>query len=402
MQAVRVKRETTTGINLSELLDKAKQAIESGLPDSYWLTAEINEIKTNASGHCYLSLIEKEENGEQLKAKVAATIWASTFRLIKPYFESSTGRPLSAGLKVLVKANIQFHTLYGISLNITDIEPSYTVGSMALQRRNTIAQLQSEGVFDMNRELEFPLLPQRIAVISSEQAAGYQDFIHHLYENDAGYTFAVTLFPSSVQGVAAVAEIITALDTINNSQQAFDVVAIIRGGGATADLICFDDYTLAAHVAQFPLPILTGIGHNKDESVVDMVAHQSLKTPTAVADYLIDCLASQEAELEALGDIMENIAVTVLNKEKHALSLLKEQLAIYSRKQLQQEQFKLQLYANDLQSYNPYNVLARGYAVVRQQGKALTDPAAIHPQEEMEITLHKGKFTIRNYNLQTK
>jgi exodeoxyribonuclease VII large subunit len=336
-----------------------------------------------------------------LKAKVAATVWASAFRMIKPYFESSTGRPFSAGLKVLVKASIQFHVLYRISLNIVDIEPSYTVGSMALQRRNTIAQLQSERVFDMNRELEFPLLPQRIAVISSEQAAGYQDFIHHLYDSDSGYAFAVTLFPSSVQGVAAVTEIIAALDAIHNCQEAFDVVAIIRGGGATADLICFDDYSLAAHVAQFPLPILTGIGHNKDESVVDMVAHESLKTPTAVADYLIDCLSSQEAELEALGEIIENIALAVLNKEQHTLSLLKQELAMHSQQHLQQEQFKLQLYANDLQSYNPYNVLARGYAVIRQQGKALTDPTAILPQDEMEITLHKGKFTITNYNLQT-
>jgi exodeoxyribonuclease VII large subunit len=396
------KEETTAGMNLSELLDKAKQALENSLPDSYWITAEINEIKTNASGHCYLSLIEKEENSEQLKAKVAATIWASAFRLIKPYFESSTGRPLSAGLKVLVKAGIQFHVLYGISLNIIDIEPSYTVGSMALQRRNTIAQLQSDGVFDMNRELEFPLLPQRIAVISSEQAAGYQDFIHHLYENEEGYAFAVTLFPSAVQGAAAVAEIIAALDAINDYQTAFDVVAIIRGGGAVADLVCFDDYTLAAHVAQFPLPILTGIGHNKDESVVDMVSHLSLKTPTAVADYLLDCLASQEAELEALGNIMENIADAVLNNEKHALSLLKQQLALQCRQQLQREQFKLQLYANDLQSYNPYNVLARGYAVVRQQGKALTNTAKVCAQEEIEITLHKGKLKITNYNLQTE
>jgi len=393
------KSETITGINLSELLDKAKQVLENSLPGGYWITAEINEIKTNTNGHCYLSLIEKEEDGEQLKAKVAATIWASTFRLIKPYFESSTGRLLSAGLKVLVKANIQFHVLYGISLNITDIEPSYTLGSMALQRRNTIAQLQSEGVFDMNRELEFPLLPQRIAVISSEQAAGYQDFIHQLYDNEEGYAFAVTLFSSSVQGAAAATEIIAALDAINNYQEVFDMVVIIRGGGAAADLLCFDDYALAAHVAQFPLPILTGIGHDKDESVVDMVAHLSLKTPTAVADYLIDCLASEESELDALGDIIENIAVAVLNKEKQLLSLLQQQFVMQSRQLLQQERFKLQLCANDLRSYNPYNVLARGYAVVRQQGKALTDPACIHPQEDVEITLHKGRVSITNYEL---
>ena len=396
------KEETATGINLSELLDKAKQALESSLSGSYWIVAEINEIKINATGHCYLSLIEKEEDGEQLKAKVAATIWASAFRMIKPYFESSTGRPLSAGLKVLIKACIQFHVLYGISLNINDIEPSYTVGSMALQRRNTIAQLQSDGVFYMNHELGFPSLPQRIAVISSEQAAGYQDFIHQLYENDEGYAFAVSLFSASVQGAAAVSEIIAALDTINDRRAAFDVVAIIRGGGAAADLLCFDDYTLAAHIAQFPLPVLAGIGHNKDESVVDMVAHLSLKTPTAVADHLINCLAAQEAELEALDNIMASIADTVLNKEKNALTLLQQQLDQHFRLQLQQEHFKLQLYANDLQSYNPYNVLARGYAVIRQRDKAITDPTDIHPQEKLDITLHKGKLILTNYHLQTE
>ncbi len=395
-----MKQQNTTGILLSDLLHKVKLALDKQLPDSYWLSAEINELKTNATGHCYLILAEKEEDGEQLKAKVNANIWSSAFRLIKPYFESTTGRPLAAGMKVLVKVNVQYHILYGLSLNITDIEPAYTMGDIAVQRRNTIARLESDGVFDMNRELDFPVLPQRIAVISSEQAAGYQDFIHQLYENDYGYGFRVTLFPSTVQGNAAAEEIIAALDAVNNFRTAFDVVVIIRGGGAVADLACFDDYTLASNVAQFPLPVLTGIGHNKDESVVDMVAHLSLKTPTAVADHLINRLMEEDAELDNYSTILAGITATVLNKETQGLQLMRQQIRQYVEQRLQQETFNLQLYANDLQSYNPYNILARGYAVVRQQGKAITDPACIRPDEAMNITLHKGQLRITSYELQ--
>ncbi len=394
-----MKQQNPTGIPLSDLLQKVKLMLDQQLPDSCWLSAEISELKDNVSGHCYLTLIEKEEDGEQLKAKVNANIWASAYRLIKPYFEDTTGRPLSAGMKVLVKANVQYHILYGLSLNITDIEPAYTMGDVAIQRRNTIARLESDGVFDMNRELDFPILPQRIAVISSEQAAGYQDFIHQLHENNYGYDFHITLFSSAVQGAVAAEEMIAALDAVNSCREVFDVVVIIRGGGAVADLACFDDYALASNVAQFPLPILAGIGHNKDESVVDMVSHLSLKTPTAVADYLIGCLVEEEGELDNYNAILAGIAATVLNRETQDLQQLQQQIHLYAQQQLQQEHFNLQLYDNDLQSYNPYNILARGYAVIRQQGRAVTDSAHIRPNEAIDITLHKGQLRITNYEL---
>ncbi len=394
-----MKKQDTTGISLSELLDKVKQVLDSNLSGGYWVSAEINEIKTNTTGHCYLTLIEKDEYSEALKAKINATIWASVFRLIKPYFESSTGRPLSAGLKVLIKASTQYHPLYGLSLNITDIEPAFTVGSMAMQRRNTIAQLENDGVFEMNQVLDFPVLPQRIAVISSEQAAGYEDFIHQLHDNEYGYDFRATLFPVMVQGNTAAEEMVGALDTISKHLEAFDVVVIIRGGGAVADLACFDDYTLASNVAQFPLPILTGIGHNKDESVVDMVAHLSLKTPTAVADHLISCLVSEDVELDDYANTLSEIVATVLSKETVALTAIQDQIQIYSKQLLQQEHFSLQLFAENLNSYNPYNILARGYAVVRQGGKAILDPADVKLNGGLEVMLYKGKLRFKNYEL---
>ncbi len=379
-----------TGIGLTELLGQVQQTLQQHLARHYWISAEINELKMHSTGHVYLVLVEKDEKGEQLKAKINATIWASAFRLIKPYFESTTGRSLAAGLKVLIKVNVQYHSLFGISLNITDIEPAYTIGSLAQQRQHTIARLEREGVFDMNRELAFPILPQRIAVISSEQAAGYQDFMHQLYHNEYGFAFRVTLFSAAVQGSAAAGDMIEALDMINSCSSAFDAVAIIRGGGATADLACFDDYALAAHVAQFPLPILTGIGHNKDESVVDMVAHLSLKTPTAVADYLIDCLASEAGTLDTYGAALHEVATGLIHRESQLLLLLQQQSKLFAQQLLQREKFGLQLQANDMESYNPYNILARGYAVVRKNGKAVLEASGVQAGDSLEITLHKG------------
>jgi exodeoxyribonuclease VII large subunit len=377
-------------ISLTELQDHIQQALDKSLKPHYWVTAEINEIKVNQTKHCYLVLVEKEEGETLPKAKVAATIWEYSFRLIRAHFESSTGQSLAAGMKVMVKVAVQYHPLYGLSVNIVDIDPAYTVGRIAMQRHNTIAQLEDDGVFHMNHELPFPELPQRIAVISSEQAAGYEDFLHHLCENDYGYAFHVTLFPSLMQGEKAAQNIIAALDRINEDKDAFDAVAIIRGGGAVADLMCFDDDALAAHVAQFPLPVLTGIGHNKDESVVDMVAHQALKTPTAVADFLIDCLIAEDALLEEYDTFLRKLARNTLYGERKSLEALQHHLLLYARQRLQQENFSLQLHANSIESYNPYHILARGYAVARFRNKALTHAATVHEGDEVEVILHKG------------
>jgi exodeoxyribonuclease VII large subunit len=377
-------------ISLTELQDYIRQALDKNLKPHYWVTAEINEIKVNQTKHCYLVLVEKEEGETLPKAKVAATIWEYSFRLIRAHFESNTGQALAAGMKVMVKVAVQYHPLYGLSVNIVDIEPAYTVGRIAMQRHNTVAQLEADGVFHMNHELPFPELPQRIAVVSSEQAAGYEDFLHQLCENDYGYAFHVTLFPSLMQGEKAAQNIIAALDRINEDRDAFDAVAIIRGGGAVADLMCFDDYALAAHVAQFPLPILTGIGHNKDESVVDMVAHHALKTPTAVADFLIDCLITEDALLEEYDTILNKLARNTLYGERKSLDALQHHLLLYAKQRLQQEHFSLQLHANSIESYNPYHILARGYAVARFRNKALTRADTVHEGDEVEIILHQG------------
>lgn len=283
-------------VSLLELNRKIKSVIKENC-QTWWLTAEISEISVNYSGHCYLEFIQKDEASGKVLARSRATIWANVFRMIKPYFETTTGRPLSEGISVMVRITVEFHELYGLSLNVVDIEPTYTVGEMALRKQKIIKKLQDEGVFEMNRELELPILLKRIAVVSSETAAGYEDFIDQLHNNPHGFSFYTKLFPAVMQGNEAEASIIRRLEQIFEIAHYFDAVVIIRGGGAQADLDCFNSYWLAYHITQLPLPVFTGIGHEQDDSVVDMVAHTRLKTPTAVAEFLIDHLAEVENEL---------------------------------------------------------------------------------------------------------
>jgi len=287
-------------LKLSELNGLVKKAIGEAFTAPVWVIGEISELKTNRSGHCYLNLIEKEENGDAIVAQTRATIWSYTFRMLKPYFETTTGQPLIEGLKVLVSVSVEFHELYGYSLNIRDIDPTYTLGDMARRRREIITRLQSEGVAEMNKELELPLVPQKIAIISSSTAAGYQDFIDQLTNNPAGYHFDLKLFPAVMQGNQAETSIIESLEQIFLYEKFFDAVVIIRGGGSQADLSCFDNYNLAYYITQFPLPVITGIGHEKDDSIVDLVAHTRLKTPTAVAEFLISGVAQFDQRLDEL------------------------------------------------------------------------------------------------------
>jgi len=273
-------------ITLSELNELIKDAVENAFPVTVWVVAEISELKENRNGHCYLELIEKEV--DEIIARTRATIWSYTYRMLKPYFETTTGQFFTQGIKILVQVSVEFHPVFGLSLNIKDIDPVYTVGDMALQRKEIINRLQAEGVFDMNRELELPLVPQKIAVISSATAAGYQDFMNQLEDNESGFRFYVKLFQATMQGVETVPSVIHALEKIYLYEDFFDVVVIIRGGGATADLSSFDNYDLAYNITQFPLPVITGIGHEKDDTVIDLVSHTRLKTPTAVAEFLIN------------------------------------------------------------------------------------------------------------------
>lgn len=272
---------------LSELNYQIRDVLIEAFPETVWVVAEISEMKENRSGHCYLELIEKDELTDEILARARATIWSYTFRMLKPYFETTTGQTFSSGIKVLVQASVEFHPAFGLSLNIKDIDPTYTLGDMARRRNEIINRLREEGVFDMNKELPLPEVPQKIAIISSSTAAGYLDFINQLENNVYNFRFYPKLFEATMQGAEAVPSVIRALERIFVYEDFFDAVVIIRGGGAQADLSCFDNYELALNVAQFPLPVLTGIGHEKDDTIVDLVAHTRLKTPTAVAEFLI-------------------------------------------------------------------------------------------------------------------
>jgi len=303
-------------LTLLELNNQIQNSIRQHFTDFVWVVAEISEIKINRNGHCYLELIEKDAINENIVARTRATIWAFTFRMLKPYFENTTGQELTSGIKILIKASVEFHELYGLSLNITDIDPNYTIGDLAQKKSETLARLISDGVFEMNKDIPFPLVPKRIAIISSETAAGYQDFVHQLNNNSNNYRYTTKLFPSIMQGTQAEDSIIHSLEKIYMYEAFFDVVVIIRGGGSQADLNCFNNYFLASNVAQFPIPVLSGIGHDKDESVVDLVAHKKLKTPTAVAEYIIEKTFEFEQQLELFKDGLINIVDDYFNNQK--------------------------------------------------------------------------------------
>lgn len=296
-----IRSERPDALSLTQLNRLVKTALDEALPGTYWVRAETSEVRVNAtSGHCYLEFVEKDETTGQLVAKSRGTIWARNFAVLRTYFEQETGQTFISGLKVLVNVSVEYHELYGLSLTVHDIDPSYTLGDMARKRMEVIRRLQEEGVFDLNKELTLAILPQRIAVISSPTAAGYEDFVNQLTHNDYGFPFYVKLFPALMQGEKTEESVIAALDRIYAHRELFDVVVLIRGGGSAADLSSFDSYTLAANCAQFPLPIITGIGHERDDSVVDNVAHTRMKTPTAVAAFLINRMAEQLALLDEL------------------------------------------------------------------------------------------------------
>lgn len=285
-------------ISLFELNNRIKQSLKDRFADPVWITAEITEIQNNSSGHCYLQLADKKEGEDAIIATARGTIWAFTYRMLRPYFETTTGRSLAKGMKVLVNAEVIFHEVYGYSLNIKDIDPTFTIGDLERKRREIIARLEQDGIIDMNRELEFPDLPKNIAVISSPTAAGLGDFMDQLGNNPYGYRFHVKLFPAIMQGEKTADSVIAALERIYEYETIFDVVVIIRGGGSQTDLGSFDSYDMAANVAQFPLPVIAGIGHERDETIVDRVAHLRVKTPTAAASFLISAFQEQEARLE--------------------------------------------------------------------------------------------------------
>ena len=424
-------------LSLLELNSLVRQVIEHTLSQEYWVEAELSECR-ESRGHCYMELVEKDEKTATPVARASARCWRTQWVILQPYFERTTGQTLHAGLKVRLKVYAQFHEAFGFSWIVTDIDPTFTLGDMARKRQEIIRQLKEEGVFDLQKELHLPLFCQRIAVISSETAAGYGDFINQLAHNDRGLKFSVQLFPAVMQGEQAEQSIIAALNRIYLCIDSIDAVIIIRGGGATADMSGFDTLALAENVANFPLPIITGIGHDRDECILDMVSFQRVKTPTAAAAFLINHL---EKVLNAVDDAQVRItryAQTLIVNYKSQLSILTAQIknnvsivktrqearldALYSRiahhaqnklsilssqlsttnaripllfsRKITTEWHRLELMEEKVKTLDPSLLLSRGYSITLKDGKAVRNAAILHSGDELETRLANG--TVRS------
>ena len=427
-------------LTLYELNKLVRDVIEYEMPNEYWVEAELSECR-ETRGHCYMELIQKDEHSATPIAKASAKCWASKWMLVRPYFERTTGQRLHAGMKVLLKVYPQFHEAYGFSWIVTDIDPTYTLGDMARKRQEIIRQLKEQGIFDLQKELCLPLFCQNIAVISSETAAGYGDFCNQLADNPYGLKFSTRLFPAIMQGDGVEQSIISALNRIYDitSQSVrhsvrFDAVVIIRGGGATSDMSGFDTLALAENVANFPLPIITGIGHDRDESILDMVSHTRVKTPTAAAAFLIDHLKNvldilndsqdkmarlaqqqlvyyksqlatiagilprlfsnvkirQEARLDALNDSITHLAQMKLSSSGSMLTTISQRIPILLDRRLMSEKHRLQLIEEKTKSLDPALLLQRGYSITLKNGKAVRDASQLQPGDTIETRLAKG------------
>jgi len=423
-------------LSLSALLDRVGKALEESFPRPYWIMAEILELRVNTRGHCYMELIEKHPDDESIMARARATIWASRYSMLRPFFESTTGMPLKSGIKILCRGSVRFHAQYGFSIQVTDIDPAFTLGDLARKKQEVIERLRGEGVMEMNRELPLPAVPQRVAVISSETAAGYGDFMETMEGNSHGFRFATRLFPAIMQGDEAPASIMGALDAVFREAGTFDCVALIRGGGSKADLECFNNYDLAYYITQFPLPVLTGIGHERDESVTDLVAALGLKTPTAVAEYLVDRLLAFDFRLTSYGETLSMLVNRTIQDRRLLLERQAGALSHLSRGFLQQKLASLEKRTIDLSHrtraflvkeremlgrsalllrkgtntmisrkkdhlallkarndlVNPENILKRGYSITLSGGRIIRDTRNVMPGDMMETRLHEGSI----------
>ena len=419
-------------LTLYEINSLVRQTLELTLDAEYWVQAEIAELRVNR--HCYLELVQKDARGNGIVAKARAQVWAQVWAFIKPMFEETTGQVLSAGMQVLVKVQVTFHELYGYSLNVTDIDPTYTLGDIARRRQEILQQLKEEGIDTMNKELPLPRLLQRIAVISSASAAGYGDFCNQLNDNQRGLAFKTELFQAVMQGNEVERSVIGALNRVAERLDEWDVVVIIRGGGATSDLQGFDSLLLAENVAQFPLPIITGIGHERDDTVIDMIAHTRVKTPTAAAEFLIhhqaeelDLLedfaarltaqinlllqnetsrlkllaskipvlfsnvkAREEMRLHKLSASMANSSIQNLEQAKSKVTLLEQQMGLYASRFVQNEGRRIELMESKLESASPNRILRLGFSITRVGGKAVKDASEVKEGDEIETTLASG------------
>ena len=400
-------------LSLYELNGLVKRTIRDRMSETYWVQAELSDVRSNYSGHCYLEFIQKDASGNNLIAKARGTIWSNIYKMLKPYLEQETGQAFASGIKVLVRVSVDFHELYGYSLTVLDIDPTYTVGDMERKRREILRLLEEEGVIDLNKELEMPVLPQRIAVISSATAAGYGDFCNQLSNNPRGYGFYTELFPAIMQGERVEESIIAALDAIYARLEAFDVVVIIRGGGATSDLSGFDTYELAANCAQFPLPIITGIGHERDDTVIDLIAHTRVKTPTAAAAFLVACMDQvadrldnlsfrlqqgvrnrllwEHRRIEGLKQRIPSAVYKRISDAKYGLLAANRDLQMATRQFLSMKKHRLELLQQRLNDALPEKQLARGYSITLKNGKAVKDASALKEGDTLVTLLYKGK-----------
>ena len=424
---------------LYQLNQAIKESLKLVIPDTIWVRAEIHNISTNYSGHCYIDLVEKSEFNDQIIAKQRATIWASTYRVLAQKFQQATNSSLQAGMKILVEVSVEFHELYGLSLNVKDIDPTYTLGELQRRRLEIIQRLKNCGLIDKNKRLPMPRLVQRIAVISSPTAAGYADFVHQLQNNSYGFAYDITLFPAIMQGTQTEESILVALDKIFHSSlltphSSFDIVVIIRGGGATSDLQAFDSESLAERCANFPLPIITGIGHLRDETILDLVAYLNLKTPTAVAEYLISRTLELDMELLSLGERLQKSVILRLEQEKNLLTSLssyipqyalrllassdnkltslqhrielktadfiaknrtlldrrEEQIKVLAPNLLKTKQSQLDILQTKLQLLDPQQLLKKGYSFTTHNGKLVTLTAQLASGDIITTTLADG------------
>lgn len=363
-------------VSLSKLCGFIEQTLEPLSQQTFNVRAEISSLSVSG-GHCYMELVEKSSSG--LIAKVRAICWRNMWPMISSYFTQVTNETLKVGLEVLFEIKVQYSALYGVSLIISGIDPSYTLGKHAQERQQTIERLRKDGVIDMQKELSLSTLPKRLAIISSSEAAGYQDFCHQLQES--GFSFSTKLYKAFVQGDAAPQSIISALNIIfgeiTDRKEHFDAVLIIRGGGSNLDLSCFDNYNLANNVAQFPLPIITGIGHTRDISVVDIVAFRTLKTPTAVADYLVAIMQEQQELLNHLKISLYATAQKRIARQTTKLERVKRTISESFNRYIHQQSNFLYVAANTIRMSSPAEIYRRGYSLTTINGQPIKSIADI-------------------------
>ena len=407
-------------LSLLELQTRIKGVLDSGFACPVWVRAEVSEVKVNYNGHCYMSLIEKGEDG-YVKARAQGVVWASVYRNLAPFFRSAAGTDIASGMNLLLKVQVQFSSVYGLSLMVTDIDPSFTIGEMEMSRRRTLERLKKEGVIDMNRGLELPVMPKRLAVISSPTAAGYEDFMKHLEHNDYGFRFTTVLFQAQMQGDGAPASMIAALDRISAYMDQFDAVLIMRGGGSVSDLACFDDYDLAFYITQFPLPVLTAVGHERDRHVCDEVANVSVKTPTALADFMVSLLADEDAMLCSLASSIYRSAREMFVLQDEMLERIGKQVAKYYtlsvkgyfadsvkllnelelkmrssiRLMISEENGRLDRFELIIRSNDLTEVLNRGYATVGRGKERLSSVHEVKTGDELAICMKDGVLKCR-------